>query len=164
MTQNVVTYTVEIVTDNSAGRLLPYLTANVKFEVSRRENVLLVPSAALRWTPSVEQVAPEHRNGPPAGQAPTSLPQGPLPTTTGPRNSNAERFGVVYVVAGQYVRPVPVKAGLSSGTHTEVEGVGLAEGMELVTGAETGAPASTDISNPFTPKLPPPPKGFPPPR
>jgi len=26
MTQNVVTYTVEVVTDNSSGRLLPYLT------------------------------------------------------------------------------------------------------------------------------------------
>ena len=39
MTQNVVTYTVEIVTDNSNGRLLPYLTANVQFEVDRRGNV-----------------------------------------------------------------------------------------------------------------------------
>ena len=32
MTQNVVTYTVEVVTDNSNGKLLPYLTANVNFE------------------------------------------------------------------------------------------------------------------------------------
>ena len=33
MTQNVVTYTVEITTDNSNGRLKPYLTANIQFEV-----------------------------------------------------------------------------------------------------------------------------------
>ena len=33
MTQNVVTYTVEVITDNSTGRLLPYLTANVQFEI-----------------------------------------------------------------------------------------------------------------------------------
>ena len=33
MTQNVVTYTVVVETDNSDGRLLPYLTANVQFEV-----------------------------------------------------------------------------------------------------------------------------------
>jgi HlyD family secretion protein len=59
MTQNVVTYTVEIVTDNSSGRLLPYLTANVQFELDRRTNVLMVPNAALRWKPSAEQVAPE---------------------------------------------------------------------------------------------------------
>ena len=61
MTQNVVTYTVEIVTDNSNGRLLPYLTANVQFELDRRGNVLLVPNAALRWTPPADQVAPEFR-------------------------------------------------------------------------------------------------------
>ena len=37
MTQNVVTYTRgEIVTDNSEAGLLPYLTANVQFEVDRR--------------------------------------------------------------------------------------------------------------------------------
>src|SRR6266550_797711 len=61
MTQNLVPYTVEVVTDNSSGRLLPYLTANVKFEVARREDVLIVPNAALRWTPPPELVAPDAR-------------------------------------------------------------------------------------------------------
>ena len=73
MTQNVVTYTVEVITDNSNGRLLPYLTANVQFELDRRKDVLLVPSAALRWTPSADQVAPRVTARPPrtavAGQA-----------------------------------------------------------------------------------------------
>src|SRR5206468_9275364 len=36
MTQNVVTYTVVVDTDNAHGKLLPYLTANVRFEVNRR--------------------------------------------------------------------------------------------------------------------------------
>ena len=58
MTQNVVTYTVEIVTDNSNGRLLPYLTANVHFELDRHKNVLQVPNAALKWTPSPDQILP----------------------------------------------------------------------------------------------------------
>jgi HlyD family secretion protein len=62
MTQNVVTYTVEIITDNSAGQLLPYLTANVKFELDRRNNVLMVPNAALRWMPTIEQIQPEARD------------------------------------------------------------------------------------------------------
>jgi len=61
MTQNVVTYTVEIITDNSSGRLLPYLTANVQFELDRRGNVLMVPNAALRWTPSTDQIEPQFR-------------------------------------------------------------------------------------------------------
>ena len=61
MTQNVVTYTVEVITDNSNGKLLPYLTANAEFELSRRNDVLLVPNAALRWSPQIEQVAPKFR-------------------------------------------------------------------------------------------------------
>jgi len=51
MTQNVVTYTVEVETDNSSARLLPYLTADVLFEKARHDGVLVVPNAALRWTP-----------------------------------------------------------------------------------------------------------------
>ncbi len=69
MTQNVVTYTVVVTTDNSSGRLLPYMTANVKFEVAKRNKVLLVPSAALRGNPSPIRSSPtrekpsrSHRN------------------------------------------------------------------------------------------------------
>ncbi len=73
MTQNVVTFTVEIVTDNSALRLLPYLTANVRFVVDRREQALVVPNAALRWAPRTEQaLAPAARPtapGAPGGAA-----------------------------------------------------------------------------------------------
>ena len=58
MSQNVVTYTVEVNTDNEDGKLLPYLTANVKFTVGHRQNVLLVPNAALRWLPRPNQIAP----------------------------------------------------------------------------------------------------------
>jgi HlyD family secretion protein len=61
MTQNVVTYTVVVTTDNSSGRLLPYMTANVKFEVAKRTKVLLVPSAALRWKPQPNQVVADAR-------------------------------------------------------------------------------------------------------
>ena len=61
MTQNVVTYTVVVTTDNSSGRLLPYMTANVKFEVAKRDKVLLVPSAALRWKPQPNQIVADAR-------------------------------------------------------------------------------------------------------
>jgi HlyD family secretion protein len=70
MTQNVVTYTVEVQTDNSDGRLMPYLTANIKFELDRRDDVLQVPSQALQWAPtSADQVAPEFRAAYEARQA-----------------------------------------------------------------------------------------------
>ena len=58
MTQNVVTYTVVISVDNAAGRLLPYLTARLQFEVEARKGVLLVPNAALRWQPRVAGCRP----------------------------------------------------------------------------------------------------------
>ena len=40
MSQNVVTYVVEVSTDNSSGRLLPYLTANVKFIQEQRKGAV----------------------------------------------------------------------------------------------------------------------------
>ncbi len=169
MTQNVVTYTVEISTDNTGGRLLPYLSANVKFEVSRRENVLLVPNAALRWTPSVEQVAPEFRNESSQAQGTPDSTPADLPDETAPTTDHGPaQKGILYVVQGQYVRPLPVRIGISNGVYTEVEGQGLTEGIELVTGMQTAAAAaaaSAETSNPFTPKMPKPPKGAgPPPR
>lgn len=52
MTQNVVTYTAEITTDNPSKRLLPYLTANVRFVIDEAKDAMAVPNAALRWTPT----------------------------------------------------------------------------------------------------------------
>src|SRR5207249_497842 len=62
MTQNVVTYTVVINTDNSDGKLLPYLTANLQFEISKRTKALLVPNTALRWKPEADRVAADVRD------------------------------------------------------------------------------------------------------
>lgn len=50
--QNVVTYTVVIAVDNPGGRLLPGMTANVKFVVAEKPSVLKVPNAALRFRPA----------------------------------------------------------------------------------------------------------------
>ena len=62
MTQNVVTYTVVVGCDNRDLKLMPYLTANLQFEVDHRHNVLQVPNAALRWKPRKEQVVAEFRD------------------------------------------------------------------------------------------------------
>ena len=48
---NVVNYTVLIDAGNNRGLLLPGMTATVDFVVSRVEKALLVPNAALRFTP-----------------------------------------------------------------------------------------------------------------
>lgn len=54
-TNNVVTYPVVVRVDNRDGTLLPGLTVNAEIEVSRRDNVLKVSNAALRYKPTGEQ-------------------------------------------------------------------------------------------------------------
>ena len=176
MTQNVVTYTVEIVTDNPSGRLLPYLTANVQFELDRRNNVLMVPNAALRWTPSSDQMAPQSRDMAGAQAADPRQVSGPSPnppsaTTappvpTGGRNpkakgsqprsaSNGETGrGILWALEGKYVRPVPVQVGQSDGSMTEVQGPGLTDGLEIALGVQPKATAQADSTNPFAPRFP----------
>ncbi len=61
--QNVVAYTVMAEAQNTGGRLMPGMTANADIVIQRREGVLKVPVAALRWSPPA-QVQPAPR-GPP---------------------------------------------------------------------------------------------------
>ncbi|WP_244243996.1 efflux RND transporter periplasmic adaptor subunit [Marilutibacter alkalisoli] len=50
-TNNVITYPVVVAVDNSEQLLLPGMTANAEIEVNRRDDVLRVPNAALRYRP-----------------------------------------------------------------------------------------------------------------
>ena len=49
--QNVVSYKVIVKVENSEGFLLPGMTAQALISVSKRENVLLIPVASLRFNP-----------------------------------------------------------------------------------------------------------------
>ncbi|RNC70756.1 MAG: efflux RND transporter periplasmic adaptor subunit [Desulfuromonadales bacterium] len=57
VTQNVVTYVVVIAVDNKELKLKPGMTANVSIETARKENVLKLPSAALRFKPKKDKDA-----------------------------------------------------------------------------------------------------------
>lgn len=50
--QNVVSYNVIVAVSNDDGVLLPGMTANVRFTVNQKNDVLRVPSAALRYKPA----------------------------------------------------------------------------------------------------------------
>jgi HlyD family secretion protein len=65
--QNVVTYVVVLDVDNSELLLKPGMTANVRLEVARRSNALLIPSAALRFKPRLDRGG---EKGGDSGQAP----------------------------------------------------------------------------------------------
>ena len=53
-TNNVITYPVVVSVDNSDQVLLPGMTTNAEIEVSRRDNILKAPNAAMRFKPPVE--------------------------------------------------------------------------------------------------------------
>jgi HlyD family secretion protein len=150
MTQNVVTYTVVVNTDNPDGKLLPYLTTNLQFEVSKHSNVLLVPNSALRWKPSPPQVVPEARGEYISRQRRNKTPPGEKP----PPNIENEPHdrGYLWVEDGGFVRPVKVQIGLSDGLQTEIIGGDIREGTAVVIG-ESRASEGTGTTNPFTPKM-----------
>lgn len=151
MTQNVVTYTVEIITDNSDGKLLPYLTANVQFELSNRRNVLLVPNSALRWFPQPEQMAKEFRamvDGVVRSNGNGSEHQS---KAVAEQAGNKSRQGLLWVRDGNYVRPINVNVGSSDGTMTEIEGNEVKEGLEAIVGEQQHM-TDEKIVSPFTPQ------------
>lgn len=63
-TNNVVTYPVVVSVDNSDGTLLPGLTVNAEIEVSRRDDVLKVSNAALRYKPADQPADNASARGP----------------------------------------------------------------------------------------------------
>ena len=151
MNQNVVTYTVVVSVDNTEGLLRPYLTTNVTFVVADKEDVLLIPNAALRWQPTAEQIVPDQREA--------------YFRTRGkkrsPTDADATNRGFVWMLtkSGQ-VRFVEVRTGLSDTVNTELvsvlgggelpEHTRLVSG-EAVSGARTGA-ANPFVASPFTKK------------
>lgn len=167
MTQNVVTYTVEVNTDNSSGRLLPYLTANVQFEVRRDENVLLVPNAALRWFPQPQSVAPDVRalvegggSVKDTGTSAASVAPATAPAAAdgGERRSRRkrggeEKSGTLWVQDGQFVRPVTVSVGPTDTVNTEVASADLKEGTQVIVGEVHEEDASNQTTNPFAPQM-----------
>ncbi|MEW6386972.1 MAG: efflux RND transporter periplasmic adaptor subunit [Thermodesulfobacteriota bacterium] len=150
MTQNVVTYTVQVDTDNSDGKLIPYLTANLKFMVAEHKDVLLVPNAALRWSPQPGQIAPAVHKGSKKKETHNSAGPGTVAAKAGKEEWGQ---GTLWIAQGSQVQPVKVRVGPSDGSLTEVQGAELKAGLQVVVAeAPKGADRSGSAS-PFTPQL-----------
>jgi HlyD family secretion protein len=137
MAASVVTYGVVVDADNTDGKLLPYMTAKLQFEVARRTDVLLVPDQALRWRPTWNQITPSARAGLTA-PAPRNL----RPGEDNDGESEADEPTVeistptVWVRAEDgLVRPLPVKLGISDSSDTELTGGDLKAKDEVVINA-----------------------------
>ncbi len=136
LSSNVVTYIVEVNADNHEGKLIPYLTANVKFVRAERLNVLAAPAAALRYNP------------------PEAIRLAPAPELD-------RHEAVLWVPAGpEKVRPVKVQTGLTNSLQTEIITDELKAGDLLVVGTQqvtTGVRDADGVKNPFMPNMPKPP-------
>jgi len=127
--QNVTTYSAIISVANPNLTLKPGMTANVKVETGRRDDVLRAPNAALRFSPTAETLAALH-----AASSPDS-----------PRGEKR-----VWVSDGDGLRAVAVTAGLTDGQVTEISGADLEPGTVVITNVSTAtAPVRNTSSNPF---------------
>jgi len=154
MTQNVVTYTVEVTTDNSNQRLLPYLTANAKFLVSERQGVLMVPNAALRFNPPVDKIAPDSSRGGENHSESSAKAAGEAAGKARQTQQTTSSSGTVWLLDDSMLRPVSVAIGITDGTMTEVQSNQLQEGTLVVVGEKQveGRKAASGGS-PFIPQF-----------
>ena len=118
--QNVVTYTVILSADNPDLKLLPGMTANVKIVVDRRDKVLKIPNAALRFRmPAVGDAPASNASTPPAG----------APTGAARKGGSGGSRGVptirrIWLLEDEGLRSKAlqrmIKTGLSDGNFTEI--------------------------------------------
>jgi HlyD family secretion protein len=172
---NVVSYTVVVSVPNPDGKLLPGMTASVKFVTANAHDVLTVPSTALRFTPpeGVKTNRPARpartttdsassttgaRTASPAGEAAGTAGSPGRAPTRARRPNLGTRPGSVALVwtvdAEGTLTAHPVKVGISDGQRTEITSKDLKAGESIVVGATTpGADATTTTAtnNPLQP-------------
>ncbi|KJF45655.1 efflux RND transporter periplasmic adaptor subunit [Draconibacterium sediminis] len=149
VTNNVVTYTIIIDAPNPDYKLMPGMTATIQIYVLEKNDILVVPSKALRFNPDQkllmsymsQQTKPEM----PEGQAPPAMGSMPPQAATGAT--------MVWVKEGTNIHPVPVKIGLNDDINAEILS-GLKSGQEVILSMEqkgANVAAARPGGNPFMP-------------
>lgn len=134
-TNNVVSYTTTLTVRNEDLSLRPGMTATAQIATVTRENVILVPNAALRFTPGAS-------GGSQSRGVMSSIMPGPprRDGTTKKVETKGENQQVYVLRNGQPVR-VPIVIGETNGRLTEVKSGDVREGMEVVTDAAAAGTA-----------------------
>ena len=133
ITDNVVTYKTVLAVKNDDLALRPGMTATASIVTAKRDDVLLVPNAALRFTPPARGA--DARQG---SFVSSLLPRPPSET----KHSTAAPAGSpqVWVLGDDGPQAVPVKTGVSNGRQTEILGGELKPGMAVITEYQEGRP------------------------
>ncbi len=113
--------------------LFPGMTADCSIITRRRQKVLRVPTAALRFDPAPFE--PPEGEGAGHGSWVPNVARAAVPAQSG-RGQAAERAERVWVLEDGKPKPVPVETGASDEQYIEVKGDGLTNGMAVLTGAD----------------------------
>jgi len=143
VTQNVVTYDAILRVENPEGHLRPGMTANVRIVTERRDNVLRVQNAALRWRPAPELILANTgvEKVPAAGREEGKGSSGGGGGAGRGRPGGGDRamFSRVYTPAGQKVKAMRFKPGVADDEFTEIREGQFKEGDQIVIEATGGA-------------------------
>ena len=147
ITQNVVTYTTIVEVDNPNLKLLPGMTATVSIIVAQAENVLLIPNAALRYSPQFSEkeleqlVEDRQKTNPKSGNI---SPDKKKPQSQDQRREDRQNIWILDETST--LKSILVKTGVTDNSYSELlEGM-LEEGQTIVTGEDT-ALTKTSSSN-----------------
>jgi HlyD family secretion protein len=128
--QGVITYKTLLSVDNSDLALRPGMTATADITVSRVENVLLVPNAALRFSPPAPAEETAQNGGNLISRLFPRPPRSPKPRDTTDSKAKQQR---VYILRDRQLSPVSVTTGSSDGVMTEITNGEMTPGTPVVT-------------------------------
>ena len=147
-TDNVVTYITVLNVKNDDLTLRPGMTATATIQTDSRSNVLVVPNAALQFSPRNND-----SNGAGNGQRPSGnssfisqlMPRPPRMETPKRRTTNSTEAAStehqrVWIVENNAPKRVAVKTGITDGKITEIVGGDLQAGMQVI--VDTNTPGS----------------------
>ena len=130
--EGVVTYKTVLTVDNSKLLLRPGMTATAVIIVERKDNVLLVPSAALRFVPLQPESTGKSNGG--GGLVGALLPHPPQSESTQRDEiSDKSKDQRVWTLRNGQLNVIPFVKGSTDGSMTEVASGSIDSGMELVT-------------------------------
>jgi HlyD family secretion protein len=133
ITDNVVTYLTYLDVDNADLSLRPGMTATASIIATQRQDVLLVPNSALRFTPT-EGGGAATKPGMLASLAPRMPGGNRRPAAAGASTAAARKVWVLRAGAPVALAVMP---GISDGRMTEITGGDLQASMQVITGQTT---------------------------
>jgi HlyD family secretion protein len=134
--QNVITYPVIVETPNKEIKLLPGMTANLSFQINKKEKVIKIPNAALRFYPQRERVHPDDRKILDGFEDQKQLAESPKTVSADEKAETNRTLSTrhVWVSDGKFLRAKPVRIGISDNRFTELLSGDLKDGETLVIG------------------------------